>query len=779
MAGLSKSALLTWLRQAPRTRGWGAILAFNRSDTNTVLQQAYIERFSTGHYLPPIQGFVGDNSTVWQYISDYVLDCPQLSFEIADPQQRIPDARLKMHVVGGTQVTFEAIAGGLKATRVEVVDPLNGPELTLNVQLQAAPASITSAGKVQIDLANSSDFSLSYSDDEREQRLGGEFFKELFEKTPVDKRVMVISEVTRDANNPIKPARLQIRTQAADGARVRSAENYGDGAVVVLVAMEGQADGEDLDSTFNYLIPNDADDATSATLLLSSRLIMDKVIGQALRDTGSPGSSYYLKSDAQGFTFVEGKSGQNELPTFETEIDGYGCSVLNRTLMFGSVGSDSTRLVIRVSNDRFRMDWTGYSDDNFIARTQGSGSPDRYYGITRFEWVVEAFCQYAIDQRAQAIKVEDLLLQRIDNGVTLQQPSDAVTTRLYPSLRVPLQNRYIQDVVSVYPRLLTKFPAINVFVLGALLFKNSSVVLDDMATPGDMVIFGRVGPSRTRFTLDPVHTVIGAGDTLTFTTRPEGVSGLTWKLENILGSTDDPGCFSLDTQQYKAPTRLESAFIRVKITATGGGHSSSALITVVASKISLSPLIQVCNAGHSRSFSWVIQGSYFLAYYLKTAKNGAQLTSDGHGTLTYVAPGTSTEKAYVVDEIVIKNVLTGRTRSAWVLALLATMGLSVVRDRAVSLPAGQIKLKVTSGTSVIDDAALTWQTLAGSGAVSNGIYTQPATLEQRFALLLATWVIRPDMPELKQEGYILLPLPLFDYPEQPVPGLHFMTVAGT
>lgn len=48
MESQSVNTLLTWLKSAPRTLGWGAILAYDRSKTNVMLEQEYIDRFVEG-----------------------------------------------------------------------------------------------------------------------------------------------------------------------------------------------------------------------------------------------------------------------------------------------------------------------------------------------------------------------------------------------------------------------------------------------------------------------------------------------------------------------------------------------------------------------------------------------------------------------------------------------------------------------------------------------------------------------------------------------------------
>ena len=57
----SLDEMYKWLAVEPRTRGWNAILAYDRTKTNTVLLQEYISRFGTNAYLEPITEMLDDN----------------------------------------------------------------------------------------------------------------------------------------------------------------------------------------------------------------------------------------------------------------------------------------------------------------------------------------------------------------------------------------------------------------------------------------------------------------------------------------------------------------------------------------------------------------------------------------------------------------------------------------------------------------------------------------------------------------------------------------------
>jgi hypothetical protein len=109
MTDNSLESLLAWMQARPDKKpmlGWDAIVALERGRTNRLLIQEYINRFSNETYLPAISGGVMDVDNQWmEYIHDFILDAPRLSFEHADLDHS--KALLSMVVVGGSQVSLK------------------------------------------------------------------------------------------------------------------------------------------------------------------------------------------------------------------------------------------------------------------------------------------------------------------------------------------------------------------------------------------------------------------------------------------------------------------------------------------------------------------------------------------------------------------------------------------------------------------------------------------------------------------------------------------------
>ncbi|PHN72072.1 hypothetical protein AO286_12290 [Pseudomonas syringae] len=776
-AGMSRNQLIEWMRVKPRTMGWGAILAFNRKDTNTVLLQEYINRFSTGHYLDPVTAYIPSNDVTGQYISDYVMDYPRLSFENANVEADQADAKLTMKVVGGTQVAFTNVAGGKEATWIGIIDPLSGPQLTLDLELVDVPASVNKAGQVVLDLSNSSHFSLSHSEFLHEQLLGGSFFQELFSKLPPEERVMVISEIIRNPDDVIRPSRIKLRTQAAPGSKLRHADNYGEGAVLVMVAMEGENNGGNPDTSFPYLLPNDED--YSAMLLMSNKLVLKATIGEAmvaLRFIEKNDWSF-MPVSTELFTTIYPRNSHFSQNGDYFSWSGYNCSlIVSYDNVVGGTPTGS-RVVGSVKDDRVALGFHFSAEKALDTAYSAPSWPAEKHAYYDVDFNISIACGYTLDPVTRYIKPNARMITDSSLAFSVHQPpplNDPVAQQVFQFRRDSFTQYVLPGFTHTLNVILDRLPDINVFALQSILFKSSdSIVFDNVALPGDMAIFGHLGPSVTRFSINPLEPVVGLGESLQFTTEP-AVAGVKWTADEITtdrkgqkasvtadGSVDNSAAGTIGlTGLYKAPNDiLGKPFMRVKVTATLGNYTSSALVSVVISDITVNPLIQTCMPGATRTLSAGTLGSDRVKWSLRTPANGGKLANAEGIENVYTAPPAQPGIQYFVEEIVVENIRSARTRSTYVLVLNTAMSLSVTRDESYT---SSTKARLVAKFGAQEQPAAQFEVLLGSGSINQNIYTTSVSKPYGFALIRAT--LEP-LPSFVLEGYILLPLPLFDYPQ--------------
>ncbi|MCF5806348.1 hypothetical protein [Pseudomonas tremae] len=761
--GMSKKQMIEWMQVKPRTMGWGAILAFNQKDTNTVLLQEYISRFSTGDYLDPIEKYIATTATTGQFITGYQMDCPRLSFETANIDRETADAKLTMNVVGGTQVTFNHIPGGKEPTRIGIIDPLNGPVLTMDLELVDVPGSIDSAGKVVLDLSKSSNFSLSFSDFILEQEVGGLFFQEYFESLPDSKRVVTISEITKHSDDVIKPETFKLRTQAAPGSKERNAGNYGDGSVLALVAMENEKSGGNPGADFPYLIPNDTQN--SAILLISNKLLLEATIGEAMVMVGliDPGAWTIEPESAESFKIIHPQA-----PHFHTFISFFDHGQFNckteTTYNTSDAGADRSA-VGRIQNGKIHLGLNISSPKGVNTAIGAEGWPASKHAYNDVKTDISKSCGYEVDRASHMITPTGLTSMSSAVSFPIHKPPPVNDGDAQQAFR-KVESQFVSTLKSMYEDdldwILKKLPDINIFALQSILFKSGdSIAFDEVALPGDMAVFGHLGPTVTHFSISPLEAVVGLGDTLPFTTTPS-TSGVAWTVKRIAGETGFPGGVTKDGV-YEAPPSLGGApFIRVKVTATVGSYSSSALVSVVVSDITVNPVIQTCGAHQKRSLSAGSRGADTLTWTLKTPSNGGHLLNEVGFENTYTAPTPAADVPYFVEEVVVET-KAGKKKSSYLVVLNAPSALNIMRDFSYS-SVERTKLIVKAGVTLLKPEEITWEIILGSGSIDNGVYTPPSPLEHNFVLIVVRHTMFTSLI-----GSILIPLPLFDYPEDTAP----------
>jgi hypothetical protein len=221
-----------------------------------------------------------------------------------------------MRVVGGTQVTVETNLGVGRAIRIDSIDPLDAPTVELVINLSEVPGSIDSSRNAILDLAKGSEFRLTYADSEFMQEKLGKLFQTIFEAVPEEKRIYVLTTLQEGGDKYMIPRRFETRTQAS-GAAARDplSSEFGQGAVVLFVAMErGDSGGFPDQSTFKYLIPDDAAEDYSATVLLSS-----KMVGRALFTRGlikafeKAGAAFKETFDGDKLTTIQATRGSYQV----------------------------------------------------------------------------------------------------------------------------------------------------------------------------------------------------------------------------------------------------------------------------------------------------------------------------------------------------------------------------------------------------------------------------------------------------------------------------------
>lgn len=277
----SLESLLARMRQGSVTQGWGAVSVFSRSRLNRLLEQQYIERFNGYSFLPPISGRVSLVPGGYEYVElhDIALGQPLLSFTSASLTNST--AVLTMNIIAG-RYTASRQTPGAPADRLTAfnITQAQGLKLELEIDLSLVVGEIDKRGKVKLDLAQGVNFNCNVAgDNEVANKQFADFFKQQLDALPEHRSVFQLGILDLKGYTNLTPTSFRILTQAAPGAKVRGALNYGDGGVVAFIRLQGNTANGNFppDASFPYLIPDDQEadgsDRYSASLVLAQNMI--------------------------------------------------------------------------------------------------------------------------------------------------------------------------------------------------------------------------------------------------------------------------------------------------------------------------------------------------------------------------------------------------------------------------------------------------------------------------------------------------------------------------
>lgn len=281
MSNNSLRSLLARMEQGSVTQGWGAVSVFSRSRINHLLEQQYIERFNGYSFLPPFSGRLTLEEGSYEFVElkSIGLGQPLLSFNTASLTNST--AVLTMNLISGSY-TESRQAPGAQPTLLSAfnITEQQGFKLEMDIDLSLVVGEVDKRGNVKLNLSDGVNFRCNLAgDDELANTRFADYFKQRFENLPEHRSVFQLGMLDLKGYNYLTPKSFRILTQAAPGAKVMGALNYGDGGVVVFIRLLGNtSDGRfPPDASFPYLIPDDKEpdgsDQYSASLILSKAMI--------------------------------------------------------------------------------------------------------------------------------------------------------------------------------------------------------------------------------------------------------------------------------------------------------------------------------------------------------------------------------------------------------------------------------------------------------------------------------------------------------------------------
>ncbi len=764
--------------------GWDAIAAMDRSKVNSLLLQEYIHRFSANTYLPPVSGQVPTVVNEWmESIHEFLLDAPRLAFVNDDLGNS--HATLTCVILGGTQLTLKKNVDTWGLVKLTRIDPLQGPKLTLDLSLDEVAGLVDDDGRVKLDLRHSDNFILTFAESAYERKLGGDFFKDLFNQLPDEKRIWTLGVIEVGSNASMRAESFKLRTQTRPLTEQElRAGNAGDGAILTFICMEDGSPGGDIPIEYRYLIPEYYSKGYSATVLFAKERINKAVsIVQTVADALSAvieNLKFEYVTDANGRVIkATAKSGSLTVPYSSEDLNPVtldGKSVTPRVVRHGASYSATgglSPLTITLDGDRNALlTWKSEASGAVTLELLDSDYPV-YVAATIFSFDVT--CDYVFSELSDDLVLKPTLNTDVLVGEMTFVATDGTTPvgdvrDVLIIITAIAVGRNQKDMVwEIQSRLDEVLPTplpVSAFIQESIQLNfNRAIVSDILRAPGDIAAFGYVAPATTAFVISPQEHVMAVDSSIKFVTYPANMA-VDWNAEKLHGASEDAGGITTDGKYY-APEALSmnEPFIRVRITATDKAtdYHSSALVTVVASSVSLNPLIQVCDAGSSVELAAGVLGTDEVSVSIRNpveGESGELLPSalpDGDYTYVAIPAGEQINKTYVLDEVVLST--QPFSASAWVLVQLKAPFLTVQAtvEEQQGTQIKSVRLQAFANGTAKD--ALWSRPLGGPGEMNGSVYIAAEQTDKHFVLIVAS-IEHPQLGTL--QGHIILPLPLTD-----------------
>lgn len=763
MTTYSLSALTNRMQGKSVTLGWDAVVFMNRAKVNSLLEQQYITRFNRESFLKRIFGapFMTPDKSEYLEMSGLILSHPRLSFEKAS--LRNSRATATLDIVSGT-VSYvrkgsNQVPGAILYSYV--VSANQGFTLTMDIDLAASRGTVNEQGKVIVDIGDGYNCRCNLVNEDRAQEILGDFFKALFLEQKPEDRVYELGMLDLRDVDLLAPRSFQIRTMATDEGRNRASDDYGEGAVVLLVRTKGNPnEGNDpAENALDYLIPNDRNPQTgkaiySGSLVLASRVLFDwyiqyfleRQIGNNLRFERESASDHVARS-------LRAISGKFVLPgvyvSWEPNVNDH-YDIRNRgelNLMFSSTVPDQSLKVFCNADSRCALTWQS-------RQTQ----PYQFHAYNPFAIPQHRYKDFNIYASPTVSIILDPIMGESDNSVVLKRMSGSIVecpvdTEEIHSLPGRIPDHFEPQVIERITRPINEkfgasfdrieLPEISVLSISNLLFpERNALQLTEARLPGDLLMVGHIDPKETTFTLDPLLPVVKAGDRQTFTIRQLSyrTSDVKWSVRGVDGSR---AVGTITDGEYEAPavSLLNGSAVRNVVTATytdsatGKEVTASAMVVVVLTGLVVTPSMSLIPMSDRRDVHLKASSQKGGPFRWTPHSNVGSLVTNGADAV-YTPPSSNlpegTLQAVLFD---VEDTSSGEKTVATVLLSYGNFALNVTPALHPGLRANDTALLKPPSPNL--PQKYTWEIVAGEGTIDGqtGVFTAPSTITLPYSVV--------------------------------------------
>lgn len=760
---LSQQELMDWLRAAPRTLGWDALMAIDRDLVNDSLRHDYTERFGTHPLSRPVNGqaMVVDN-LLWEYMDNVRFDAPTVSFEGSGLGSGWMN--LTARAFAGTQLTVDLPRGGRRrVTKVERYTPLQGPKLISSIELKGQATRGSGLNQVRIDVSTGRTYRLTYADSDIGQERGGAFLQKQFDALPVEYRFCVLTSPSALLDGPLAPEEVRPRPFPLLDADGKPTE---DGALLLFVSAKGGGVGQlpDHESDWPYPIPI----GERATLLIGQQTLMSKVVPSGVRELAPDAEFQYDVPDEPQdvidlLTATKGTVASMRVHSVVAPFAGLNYDI-KADLAVSAPSAAAFSITQR--EQALSFSWKASALYSAEAPQLHTSNPD---GVTDLDyaWKLVRQLRYVLSEdgrltmEVQAGGKEWVLPVYRQGGVI-----DPLHYQHFSSLSRGISTAVASEVDASFIRMGGPGAVDDLRISGLVFPGGRSMTLNSVHLPMDLALFGEMESTPGLFELTPAQSLISAGEKLQLVTSPEQAV-VEWSVEVVQGFKGSPGTIS-SYGEYTAPSSAEigDAFTLVRVSAASNGHISSTLLSVTARSLMVNPVVFSASptSGKTRmaagsvdrgALEWRVSSSSGAA--LEKPPLDGDAVFDPNDRL-YVPGSIAAEEFFSIDDVVVMNPRTGEEAVTSVLVVGKELRGEIVIKDDPELDPGQLRLSFEAGEGPIQGAL--WKVQIGGGSVDqNGIYTMDPAAVHGFAVITAELTI-PDLAVMG--NYLILPFPAVD-----------------
>lgn len=769
MSNHTVAELLAWMDGKSKTYGWDALVTYDKRKANELLHQQYVERFDQDSYIPLISTTLPASTYTTHHLHGLKLSVPKLSFQNADLKTSRADLTLDM--VGGTIISRLKAPGILeRVDRLQQVLPVGGPQLTMTLSLDVTPGTVNQQN-VTMDISKGEDFRANFVIGELDQKAIGSMFKVMFQALTPAQKTFSLGSMSGELNDVLTPESFQLRTLAAPLADRRAEANYGDGAVMMFITFKGGRAGSipptpdpNDPNGFRYLIPkDDGGELYTGSMLLSNRVLFDKVIGGGLIKRLGHDTQFKAYDGTSDYAWsLRTVSGSIPMPDFDYRYRTGGYA----------------QCLVELQDPRFHFH---FYTDLTVERDKGGlllswGRRNSAQGRVSFKDTVPPYEQsHLVDfhfthdyrQHFDAVVDNSSGLVFFTRNPVVPFDFETRSSRDFPNvgehlplLKVAVSNKIHALVDAAFSQF--EMPSVDTFLTRNLLFPGTNALqLTNAYVPGDLALFGHIDPVRTSAFITPSQLLIEAGRQQQFQIVGGGTGqpSVLWSVRDTDGDTVDVGNISAKGL-YTAPAAslLGNGYVTVLVTADGTLDGkpikASALVSVVDSAVAVNPSYQVLSPQQAvKLTAQTLDGSApeWVGEKLKPDPDNP------HHRIYTAAPRDSTQ-SFIIETIKVNS--PGGAPKAITLLIESFPSELTLRVSDSSDPeTGEVKLEVLVDGEILDPVEYEYvlKLLHGGGHLdaATGVYKEPNSTQASFAIV----TVEIGKGVSGYRGFIVLPLP--------------------